>query len=210
IHGTPGGGHGFADYLLNPQHGAAYLAIDRPGFGASEPMEAVTSLSAQARAIAELIRGHRTGAALLVGHSYGAPVAVQTAVDAPDAVAALVILAGSLDPALEHVPFVQRLGDVWPFRNLLPRALRNANRELIALKPELERLAQRLPDIKVPVIIVHGTKDTLVPYSNAAFMKSRMTSARLQIVTLEGSDHFLPWNAFPEVEAAIAAAVATI
>jgi hypothetical protein len=56
-------------------------------------------------------------------------------------------------------------------------------------------------------VIVHGTADKLVPFSNVAYMKSRLTAATtLDITALEGQDHFLPWSAKPAVDTALAKA----
>jgi pimeloyl-ACP methyl ester carboxylesterase len=211
IHGSPGSGRGWVDYLLHAPPGFRHVAIDRPGFGASGPRDAVVSVPEQANAVASVVRALRSGPAILVGHSFGGPVAVQTAADAPDLVAGLVLLASALDPAQERVPFAQHIGDAWPVRELLPRALRNANRELIGLKGELARLKSKLSAIKVPVVIVHGADDKLVPVANVAFMKSYMIGASpLDVTEMEGQDHFLPWNAKRHVDAAIAKTAALI
>jgi pimeloyl-ACP methyl ester carboxylesterase len=207
VHGTPGSARGWADYLMQVPAGFHYIAVDRPGFGESGPDQAVTSLADQAAAVAAVIRAQHAGSAILVGHSLGGPVIAQTAVDAPELVAALVFLASSLDPAQEHAPLVQYMGDTWPVRSLLPRAMRNANREIIYLKGELERLEPRLGGIKVPVVVVHGMADDLVPFANVAFMKAHLTSAkRLDIDAMRAQNHFLPWNAKAHVLAAIAKA----
>lgn len=204
IHGTPGEAEGWADFLLAAPKGARYLALDRPGFGGSGPEGGETSLKRQAQAVAALLGGEPKP--ILVGHSLGGPIAAQVAVDNPGRVGALVLVAGSLDPALEETHWAQPLGE-WPgLRNLLPRPLRNANRELMALKPQLDALAPRLAGIRCPVVIVHGTADPLVPYANTRFMTARMTAAELKLVTLKDRNHFLPWNSRADVEAAIAEA----
>ena len=209
VHGTPGDAGAWANYLMNVPKGYRYITIDRPGFGRSGPADAVTSLSAQAKAIAELIRRLGPKPVALVGHSLGGPIIAQTAADHPDLVAALVIVAGSLDPAQESVPFIQYVGDTWPISALLPRALRNANREVIALEPQLKALAARLSTLKLPVTIVHGTKDDLVPFANVAFIKTRMTNVTgMDVTVLEGQNHFLPWNSKKQVDAAIMKALA--
>ncbi len=204
IHGTPGSADGWADFLLAAPTGFRYLALDRPGFGGSGPDGAEVSLARQAEAVAALLGGDPKP--ILVGHSLGGPIAAQVAVDNPGRVAALVLVAGSLDPSLEKTHWAQPLGE-WPLlRDLLPRPLRNANRELMALKPQLEALSPRLVGIRCPVMIVHGTADPLVPFSNTRFMTARMTQAQLSMVTLRDRDHFLPWNSRADIEAAIAAA----
>ena len=209
VHGTPGDAGAWADYLMNVPKGYRYITLDRPGFGRSGPAGAVTSLTAQANAIAELIRRLGPKPAALVGHSLGGPIIAQTAADHPELVAALVIVAGSLDPAQESVPFIQYVGDTWPLSAILPRALRNANREVIVLEPQLKTLAARLSTLKLPVTIVHGTKDDLVPFANVAFIKTRMTNVTgMDVTVLEGQNHFLPWNSKKQVDAAIMKALA--
>lgn len=203
VHGTPGSAAGWADFLLDPPLPLDVMALDRPGFGRSEPQGAVTSLGAQAAAVAALLPTDGRGAVLL-GHSLGGAVAARVAAEHPRHVAALVLLAASLDPALEKIHPLQRVG-AWPgVRSLLPRALRNANEELLALEPELRALADWLPRITAPVLIVHGTHDDLVPVDNVAYMQARLTgSACVSTLLLDGHNHFLPWNSADRVREAI-------
>jgi pimeloyl-ACP methyl ester carboxylesterase len=78
----------------------------------------------------------------------------------------------------------------------------------MALKPELEALVTALPRIKGKVIIVHGTKDDLVPVANVPFMQAHLRGSHcVQTVLLEGRDHFLPWNSHVAVREAIHAAM---
>ena len=120
---------------------------------------------------------------------------------------ALILLAASLDPAMEEVHPLQRVGAWAPVRALLPRMIRNANAELLDLKPQLEALRAELPLIRCPVLIVHGTRDDLVPFSNAAYAAANLTGAcHVETIVLEGADHFLPWNATAAVRDAIARA----
>jgi len=208
VHGTPGSADGWADFLASVPPGLEHVAVDRPGFGASGPDFAIVSLHEQAAALAPLLvqRGGRWP--VLVGHSLGGPIVAQLAADQPGRVGALVILAGSLDPALERIHWAQPMGELPGIRSLLPRALRNANRELMALKPELERLQPALGRIACPVAIVHGTRDNLVPFANVAFMAAQLRRAELSIDRLEGQNHFLPWNEVGRVRRAIARAAA--
>lgn len=207
VHGTPGSASGWADYLVNPPPGVEVVALDRPGFGESGPAGAMTSLAQQAAAVRALLpRDGRP--VVLLGHSLGGPVVARVAADEPGRVTALVLLAASLDPALEEIHPMQHVGAWAPVRALLPRAIRNANSELMALKPELEALATALPAIRAKVVIVHGTADDLVPVANVPFMQARLTGARcVQTVLLEGANHFLPWNAEARVREALAMAL---
>ncbi|HEY0836003.1 MAG TPA: alpha/beta hydrolase, partial [Azospirillum sp.] len=56
-------------------------------------------------------------------------------------------------------------------------------------------LAARLGGIGVPVTLLHGTQDPLVPYPNMAFTAERLTGSRkVRCVPVPGADHFLPWS----------------
>lgn len=205
IHGTPGSAVGWADLLADPPPGFEVVALDRPGFGDSGPEGAMTTLEHQADAVAALLPPDR--ASILLGHSLGGPVAALVAARRPERVRALILLAGSLDPAMEEVHPLQRVGAWAPIRALLPRMIRNANAELLDLKPQLEALRAELPLVRCPVLIVHGTEDDLVPFSNAAYSAANLTGAcRVETIVLEGADHFLPWNATAAVRDAIARA----
>jgi pimeloyl-ACP methyl ester carboxylesterase len=206
VHGTPGEAKGWADFLLNPRPGFEYVAVDRPGFGASGPDAAVPSIPAQAAALAPLLVERRGKWPILVGHSLGGPIVAQLALDNPGKVGAVVIAAGSLDPGLERIHWAQPIGDWPPVRSLLPRAYRNANQELMALKLDLERLSPRLPTLRCGIQIVHGTDDDLVPFENVAYMRAHLKRATLSVTELAGRNHFLPWTSRMEIEAAISRA----
>ena len=192
VHGTPGSASGWADYVLDPLAGWEVIALDRPGFGSSDPDDAVTTLDAQAAAVAALLPAVGRPVVLL-GHSLGGPVVAQVAATHPERVSAVVLLAASLDPAQESIHPMQWIGAWPPVRMLLPRAIRNANAELMALKPELVQLVDLLPRITSRVVIVHGTQDDLVPVANVAFMQAHLTGAScVKTILLEGRNHFLP------------------
>jgi pimeloyl-ACP methyl ester carboxylesterase len=183
------------------------VAIDRPGFGESGPVGAMPSMADQAAAVMALLPTDGRPVVLL-GHSLGGPIVAQVAAELPGRINAIILLAASLDPALEEIHPMQHVGAWAPVRAMLPRVLRNANTELMALKPELEALALLLPRITAKVIIVHGTQDDLVPVANVPFMQARLTGAScLKTTLLEGRNHFLPWNSEPEVRQAIASAL---
>ena len=200
VHGTPGSAGAWADYLLNVPPGLEYMAVDRPGFGKSGPEGAVTSLEEQARALEPLLKP----GTLLVGHSLGGPIIAKIAALYPDRIGGLVIVAGSLDPALEDINWLQYVGDSGVVSWMLPRAMHNANSELLPLQGELEILATELDRIRAPVTIIHGTKDDLVPFANVAYIQKNLIHVKtLDTVVLDGLNHFLPWNSKPVIDEAI-------
>jgi len=205
VHGTPGDSSNWLGYLLDPAPGWTSIALDRPGFGASGPEGHVAALADQASAIEPLLVERAGVKPILVGHSLGAPIIAKVAAMHPDRVGGLLIIAGSLDPELEDWHWYNRVGNL--FEPLMSRSLRNSNRELKPLKDELLVLRDQLPDIRCPIVIVHGTEDGLVPYANVDYMLEHMTGAKVQLITLEGADHFLIWNRVFDIHDAFRALV---
>ncbi|MCB9749569.1 MAG: hypothetical protein H6713_06125 [Myxococcales bacterium] len=133
----------------------------------------------------------------------------RAAVDAPTRVAALVLLAGALDPALERVHPAQRLAAWGPLARRLPRPVRNANAELLALQGELADMRPALDRLTTPTFVVHGTRDRLVPFANVEYLERRLRRARtLEVFELEGRNHFLPWHSKPVIDRVVARALA--
>ena len=208
VHGTPGSAEGWSDYVQEPLESTVSIALDRPGFGQSTPEAAVVSLEEQAAAVAAMFPP-APQQVILVGHSLGGAVVAYAAARYPERVRAVVFLASSLDPAQEVIHPMQYVGRAWPISPMLPRALRNANEELMAFKQQLLLLQPMLPTITAPAIIVHGTKDDLVPFANVAYLQSHLTGAAcVKTVVLEGQNHFLPWNSEATVRESVRWAIA--
>ena len=204
VHGTPGDAAAFIDYLNTGHPRLDLWSVDRPGFGRTRPKGTVPALADQAGVLEPLLDAPGGRKPILVGHSLGGPVVAKAAARYGDRVGGIIILAGSLDPALERIRFIQYVGEVWPIPWLIPRWLRTANREVFALKGELEVLGPELRGVRAPVTVIHGTEDKLVPYENVAYMRAAFAhTPALDVVTLDGVNHFLPWNSAPVVWQAI-------
>lgn len=194
VHGSPGDATAFDDFLLAPALGGEAIAIDRPGFGRSEPRVTVTSLGLQAAAVEPLLKERNGRWPVLVGHSLGGPVVARVAAEHPGRVAGIVVIAGSMSPGLEKLRWYNWL--LSGIAVLAPRALRNSNDEMFGLRRELERLEPMLARITCPVLIVHGRKDGLVPFGNVAFLADALVSAeRVEELTFDDTGHLLIWDA---------------
>ena len=196
VHGTPGDWTAFMGYLADPelQVAARLIAVDRPGFGDSASGGVETSLRKQVAALAPLLERGGRGGAILVGHSLGGPIVGRLAMDFPARVGGLVIVAGSCDPALEKRTWYQRLGMTRLVRWAVPDELDRANVEMVPLQAELEAMAPRWAEIRVPVAVIQGGKDALVPPGNADFLERALTHAPKTMVRPAEAGHFLLWE----------------
>jgi pimeloyl-ACP methyl ester carboxylesterase len=202
IHGSPGSWSAFSQYLKDTLLLQQYrmIAIDRPGFGFSNFGDA-QNLDKEAKWIAEFIKtiDNKKGICL-VGHSLGGSVVVKLAVENPSWYEHLVILSGSIDPKAETPEKWRAVIKSIPLRYLIPGAFRPANDELWWLKKDLVKLQPDLKNNIGNVIIIHGKKDQLVPYSNVSFMQKEFINAKsVTIIPIENANHFIPWEHYKEI-----------
>jgi pimeloyl-ACP methyl ester carboxylesterase len=144
---------------------------------------------------------------ILVGHSYGGPVALLAALKFPDRVAGVLLIGGSVDPGQERIYKIQRIAD-WPLVSwLLPRPLRQCNRELLTLRGDLLRMQPRLASLSVPVVMLHGDRDRQVPVANVAWLRGQLAAAGkaslFGALVFPDYNHFIPWEHPEAVEAAL-------
>lgn len=192
IHGSPGLGEEWMTFLGTVPQGRFYLAPDRPGYGNSGDTP-VTDLQVQADALQPLLGTKAHAPVVLVGYSYGGPVALRLAADHPDRVAGVLLIAAAADPGLEEIHPLQEIAALGFFEQLLPSELASSNAELLELRGGLEELADDLDRLQLPVTMVQGTDDTLVPASNVEYLLAQLPG-RPAAVMIEGADHFLPWS----------------
>ena len=196
IHGTPGSWHAYGELMTdNALLSRAYLvAVDRPGFGKSGKGRIVASLEQQAAYLVPIIeRESSEQSAILVGHSLGAPIAARLAMDYPDNVTGMLLVAPSLDPALEEPRWYNSLAELPLVAWALPEELALANREIIPLSAELTKMLPGWSRIQVPVIVIQGQQDQLASPANADFAE-RMLKDRATVVRVADQGHFILWN----------------
>lgn len=215
VHGAPGEASEWGRFLLDVPPGLEYVALDRPGYGGSGPEEAsgdepdddlgtpagvaddeaVAALRAQAEAVAALLETRGGKRPILVGYSYGGPVVMEVASLHQAEVGGALLIGGALDPDLEDPSLLQYVAQLSPIAELLPRDLDSANRELLALRAGIQSLRPLLAGIALPITLIHGTADSLVPVENVAYLQRHLTAADpLRVVLVEEADHFLPWS----------------
>ncbi len=202
VHGTPGSWDAFKNYLKNKELLQNYriISVDRPGFGYSDFGNAM-NLTQQTEIIAawmDIINNHKQF--IIIGHSLGGPMAIKLAAARPQYTKAIVLLAGSQDPAAEKPEKWRPVLFKTPLNYLLPGALRPSNEELWYLKKDLKEMGSDFEKITCPVYIMHGKKDMLVPYSNVAYTEKMLTKTdSVFVTTFEKENHFIVWTREKEI-----------
>ena len=197
VHGSPGSLTAYDDYLKDKKlfQFGDMISVDRPGFGFSNFGETSISVQQQAAQIAEILMDFPERKKILVGHSMGGPVISKLAMDFPELVDGLVEIASSVSPDLEPSNSWRIALNFFPFRVLTPPSFRVCNQEIIPLKKELLAMESDWKSIKVPITIIHGSADPLVPAGNADFIKKMaINSPNIKLKMLENKDHFILWS----------------
>jgi pimeloyl-ACP methyl ester carboxylesterase len=200
VHGSPGSWEAFASFMVDGEltQNLTLISVDRLGFGDSEPERVETSLAQQSLLIGQIIskEQHRTGAknVILVGHSFGGPIIAKIASERGNGITSLVFVAAAVDPELEKVTWYQHTANWKIVRWLLPRAIDNANQEILPLRSELELLLPQWKDIRSPAVVLHGDDDALVSPANAEFIRRQLAHLPLEIHYLKKMGHFIPWE----------------
>jgi pimeloyl-ACP methyl ester carboxylesterase len=206
VHGSPGSWDAFQRYMQDSALLQKFrmVSIDRPGFGFSSFGKA-RNLEAQSKLIGPLLHIIQNGQPVFgVGHSLGGPMVLRLCIDYPQAFDGLVLLAASVSPQLEKPEKWRPVLFKTPLNYLVPGAMRPSNEELWYLKADLRKMEPELPQITVPVWIVHGDKDPLVPVENVHFIQEHCSNAKpMRTTIIPGANHFIPWQHFREIRAVL-------
>ena len=169
------------------QLGFAVLAVDYRGFGKSSdiaPTEAYAYEDAEAAwdYLAKVAPGRPR---YIVGHSLGGAIAAELAKRRPDA--AGLVLEATFTSVREMID-----RSAWSF---LPVGL--------ILTQEFDTLA-KIGEVKVPVLITHGTRDSIVPFEMGEKLYAAAKSPK-RFIKVEGAGHHnLSGAAFDEYRTALA------
>ena len=168
------------------QLGFAVFAVDYRGFGKSAdvaPTEAYAYEDAQA-AYDYMANAYPNRKHFIVGHSLGGAIATELAMRRPDASG--LVLEATFTSVRDMIS-----ESSWGF---LPVGL--------ILTQEFNTLA-KLPEVKVPVLITHGTRDSIVPYSMGERLFEAVKSPK-RFIKVEGAGHHnLSGAAFEEYRQAL-------
>ncbi|MDX5393879.1 MAG: alpha/beta hydrolase [Caulobacteraceae bacterium] len=190
ITGSPSWAEYWAPVLAALPPDREMIVVDRPGFGASQPVDHVPDLETQALALSPLLTPRRGQKILLVGQSYGAAIATLMAARQPKLVRSLVLLSGYYG---EPGPTARWLLDAGgKALSLIPRDLRNAVLEVTGQPRQLGPVRRALATLNLPIHLIHGDQDDFAPLEAAERLVMETQRRKpLRLACVAGADHFL-------------------
>lgn len=190
ITGAPSWAEYWAETLAALPANRQMVVVDRPGYGASEPLHPITDIRVQAQALAPVLQAAPGQKVLLVGQSYGAAIATLMAEQNPGKVAGLVLLSGFFS---EPGPTAKWLIDMGSRAlKVIPRDLRAAVIEASGQKEQLVHAKRALARVNAPIHMIHGDKDDFAPIEVAERLAQETVTRRpIRFRRVAGANHFL-------------------
>ncbi|WP_432463404.1 MULTISPECIES: alpha/beta fold hydrolase [unclassified Agarivorans] len=204
IHGTPGSWEDSAYFISQSPLLSKVLvvSIDRPGWGQSQYLDVakpISEFSQQVHYIRPLIKQlkqqHPELPLIVVGHSWGASLAPLLASSNAE-VDGLLLLAGGLSAELTQPRWYNRFARSGVGHSLLGlfefgQVLNHSNLDMYALATGLRHSDRLLANLKIPTIVVQGSKDDLVDPKNADFAESHLNPKYSKVLRLADQGHLL-------------------
>ncbi len=223
VHGLGGTTHLWQANLTALAARHRVVAVDLPGHGLSDRHPAPYGVDLFARAVSELLAAMDLGPVALVGHSLGGHACLKVALDTPGAVAKLVLVdsgglgpeidTGFLEPLLsgpDREAVEAMLRGLFCDPSAVTRPMVDAALEALA-RPgawealreavwastdrgrQAEVLLERLGELPMPVLVVWGGEDEVIPRTHGDAARDRIPAARLWVA--DGAGHC------PQIEA---------
>lgn len=168
-----------------------YVIVNRPGYGPSGPREPVQDFDEQVQAFLPQISDPERPCVALMGVSYAAELALKAAIDHPEHVDALVIVSGLMSEPYGFQTALASIAAVPGLGRALPRWWRNAHAEVNGRRGLIGPVLARAGEISVPVEIIHGTWDMIVPVGDAALLASHLADGIANVTYLPRRNHYL-------------------
>ncbi|WP_375558785.1 alpha/beta fold hydrolase [Bernardetia sp. OM2101] len=200
IHGSPGDWSAFLDYFKDSTllERTNMVALDRTGYGKSDFGNYEKNLKEQARFYKGVLEKYQDSSKqkpILVAHSYGGAVVLQMAIDYPEMMSGVVVLAGLSSAELTIPRWYNGAAKSIFVRWWLPTALTVSNKEMLHLQKDLKAISTDFDKINVPLMVLHGQKDRIVPYEHALFTEEKLkNNPSFKLITLPQANHFIPWT----------------
>lgn len=201
VHGLGVSGRYMHPALVRLARRFGVYAPDLPGFGLSDKPARALNVPELADALAAWMSAVGLRQSVLIGHSFGCQVVVDLSLRRPDLVERLVLAAPTGDPrsrsALLHVwrllldvprePLsLVPLAASDYFRAGVLRAARTLRHSLA------DRMEEKLPRVRVPALVVRGSRDPLVTPRWAHEVAAALPFGEL--VTVRGAPHALNYS----------------
>ena len=103
-------------------------------------------------------------------------------------------MAGVSDPHRKILRWYNYMADRFLVRLFLSRGFKNSNKEMKSLRLQLKDLESHLNEIEKDILILHGKKDEIVPFTDSKYLIKNLTESRVEAFFPEKMGHLFIWK----------------
>ena len=206
--GAPSRAKGWRQFILSTDKSREWIVVDRPGYSSGGPKGPVLDFEEQVAAVTPLLRDPSRTCVVALGTSYGAELALKATIEHPEHVDALVIMAGLMTEPTPFQVWAASLVELPGVHTIAPAWAKTAVAEMHGRRPQIGAVLDRAKEINVPVEIIHGTWDFIVPFSDSHVLESHLSEASApNLLAIKRGSHYLFLDRPGEVRAAVDRAI---
>ncbi len=194
--GTPSNKFIYQRFLRVAPPDLDVVVLTRPGFGRGHRAP-VTDFDSQVAAIKPFLpKSHGGGEfgdkkIVTMGVSYGGELALKAALDFPDVVKGVVTVAALIDEPHDYALQLEKIGGINGIEPYVPNRWLKVRAEIAARRAQIGPLLDGLKSLSVPVEVLHGDFDSLVPRSNAETLMKVLPRGGANLEIVPGGTHYL-------------------
>ncbi|MEP3889098.1 MAG: alpha/beta hydrolase [Hellea sp.] len=184
--GTPSQPYLFTRLLRMASEDLEVVVINRLGFHKSHSSP-ILNFNDQVRVVEPFLNDKRN---IVLGISYGGALALTAGLNYPDSVEGIITGAALMTEPHNYARAIVGSEVFKKFEGVTPKKIRHMKAEIVGRRQQIGPLLERLRELRVPVEVLHGTLDTLVPKSDAQVLMNAIgDGARYH--EIKGGTHYL-------------------
>ncbi|MFY0631364.1 MAG: alpha/beta hydrolase [Flavobacteriaceae bacterium] len=198
VHGAIGSVLDFKQYMTDSLllEKANMIIYDRIGYSYDDKNDVQESIAFEVEMLESITEELVPERTILVGYSYGGPIALATKKEYKK----VILLAPAVYSKVEPMPWMLNLYKWKLTRWMVPPVWKQASREKMTHRQDLEKFEKKWSITPNSVISIHGDEDWIVPYSNSEYLLDQFPKDQFEMVTVKGAGHGLVWSNFEEIK----------
>jgi pimeloyl-ACP methyl ester carboxylesterase len=198
VHGTIGSSTDFVEYMTDSLllTKVNMISYDRVGYNFEDENPVQESIAFERDMLKDIIKNLNPKKTILVGYSYGGPIALAV----KQKVNKTILLAPAVYSKVEPMPWAINLYKSSLTRWLIPDIWKEASKEKLSHKKDLQRFENNWESNPNKIISIHGTSDWIVPYENSIFLQNQFHKNQFDLITIKDVGHGLIWSNFKEIK----------
>jgi len=197
VHGAIGSVLDFKNYMIDSLllEKANMIIYDRIGYGYNDKNNVQESIAFEVGMLEEITKELNPAKTILAGYSYGGPIVLASKKQFKK----VILFAPAAYSKVEPMPWMLNLYKWKLTRWIVPPIWKQASREKMTHRQDLEKFEENWKTTPNKVISIHGNADWIVPYSNSEYLQNQFTKDQFQLITINEAGHGLIWSNFIEI-----------